>query len=68
MNPSDYSPEQKIDIEKRVALAKTYLESLNLQPAVIIQPVNMGDDVFGFKPIAFLQDTKYTAPLQRKDL
>lgn len=68
MSPDQYSPAQKEDIEKRVAQAKTFLEGLNLQPACFVTPVNMGDDTFALKTIAFLQDLKYTTPIQRKDL
>lgn len=59
MNPSDYSPEQKADIEKRIEKAKAVLQELQLQPACIVQAVNTGNDVFGLQPIAYLQDVKY---------
>lgn len=59
MHPEQYSVEQQKDIEKRVEKAKNMLKELGLQPAVIMQPVNVGDDVFGIKPIPFLQDIKY---------
>lgn len=68
MNPSDYSPEQKIDIEMRVEKAKLVLKDLHLQPAAFVSPSNIGDDRFALKVVGFLQDTKYTSPMQRKDL
>lgn len=68
MNPNDYTPEQIKDIEERVEKAKVFLKELQLQPAVIMQPVNIADDVFAMKPIPYLQDQKYTSPIQRKDL
>lgn len=68
MNPSEYSDEQKKDIEKRVAQAKMYLAGLNLQPACWMTPSNIGDDVFALKATAFLQDTRYTSPVQKKDI
>lgn len=64
MNPEDYSPEQKKDITERVEKAKKLLEELQLQPGCIVQAINTGNDVFGFQPIAYLQDTKYTSPLK----
>lgn len=71
MNPSDYTPQERIDIEERVEKAKKALEELQLQPGVAMQAINMGNDVFGFKPIAFLQDIKFKpiiSPLQKEDL
>lgn len=59
MNPQDYSLDQKSDIEARVEKAKIALKELNLQPACFVTPVNVGDDVFGLKAIAYLQDTLY---------
>lgn len=59
MNQNDYSPEQRKDIEERVEKAKTLLQELYLQPGVIVQMVNQGNDVFGIKPMAYLQDMKY---------
>lgn len=59
MNSEDYTLEQREDIEKRVNRAKDSLKDLQLQPAVIMQPINLGDDVFGMKPIPYLQDIKY---------
>lgn len=68
MNPETYSPEQRKDIEERVEKAKQMLTELNLQPAVIMQMQNNGDDVFGIKPISYLQDNKYknvVSPIQQ---
>ena len=59
MNPQEYSPEQRKDIEERVAKAKEVLKELELQPGVVMQMVNTGDDVFAVKPISYLQDMKY---------
>lgn len=67
MNSQDYSPEQRADIEKRVEEAKAFLILKKLQPAVIMQSINIGDDVFGMKPIPYLQDTLYqnvVSPIQ----
>lgn len=67
MNSNDYSPEQRKDIEERVSEAKKMLEGLNLQLGVIMQQVNIGNDVFGVKPITYLQDVKYqnvVSPIQ----
>jgi len=68
MNPEEYSPDQRKDIEERVEKAKNLLANLQLQPAVIMQPVNMGDDVFGMKPIPYLQDIRYTSPISKQDV
>lgn len=68
MHPNDFSPEQKKDIEERVEKAKKALQDLQLQPAVWVTPVNGGDDNWSLKTIAFLQDTRYTSPVQQKDL
>lgn len=68
MNPNDYSEEQKTDIEARVASARKSLDELKLQPAVMMQPVNIGDDVFALKPIPYLQDTKYTSPIKKSQV
>lgn len=65
MNPQEFTPEQRKDIEERVEKAKVFLKELQLQPAVIMQPVNLGDDVFGMKPIPYLQDVKFISPIQR---
>jgi hypothetical protein len=61
MKPQDYNPEQRKDIEERVEKAKVALKELHLRPAVIMQPINMGNDVFGMKPIPYLADEKYTS-------
>lgn len=71
MNPNQYTPEQIKDIEERVEKAKIALKELDLQPGCIVSPVNMGDDCFAFKPVAYLQDTKYVdkvSPLTKADL
>lgn len=59
MTPQDYSEEQRKDIEARVEKAKVALKELNLQPACFMTPANVGDDVFGLKAIAYLQDIKF---------
>lgn len=65
MPKDSYTSEQQKDIEERVEQAHAFLKDLNLQPGVIVQPVNLGDDVFGFKPIPYLQDNKYIkSPIQ----
>lgn len=63
MNPNDYTPVQQADIESRVEKAKIALKELRLRPAVIIQPVNVGNDVFVMKPIPYLADEKYTSTI-----
>lgn len=63
MNPDEYTDEQKKDINERVAKAKETLAELDLQPGVVVQAINLGDDVFGMKPIPFLQDTRYSGVL-----
>lgn len=68
MNPKEYTEEQRADIEARVEKAKVALAELQLQPAAFVSPSNVGDDVFAFKVLGFLQDTKFTSPVQRKDL
>lgn len=68
MNPQDFTPEQIKDIEERVAKAKLLLTDLRLQPGCFVTPVNVGDDTFALKTIAYLQDTKYVSPVQQKDL
>jgi hypothetical protein len=71
MDSSQYSDVEKKDIEDRVEKANAMLLELKLQPGVVMQAVNIGDDVFGVKPIAYLQDTLYTpnkSPIQEKDL
>lgn len=60
MNKNDYSSEQQKDIEERVEKAKLVLKELRLRPAVVMQPVNIGNDVFGLKPIPYLADEKFT--------
>lgn len=68
MNPNEYTDEQKKDIEGRTEKAKDFLKEIGLQPACFVTPINMGDDVFALKTIAYLQDLKFTSPLQRKDI
>lgn len=59
MNPIEYSEDQKKDINERVEKAKQFLLENNLQPGVVMQAINLRDDVFGMKPIPYLQDTFY---------
>lgn len=71
MQPTNYTPEQKKDIEARVEKARMALTEFNLQPACMPQMYNIGDDVFGIKLIPYLQDTLYTpkkSPLQPENL
>jgi hypothetical protein len=60
MDKNYYSAEQIFDIEERVETAKATLKELQLRPAVMMQPVNIGDDIFALKPITYLADEKYT--------
>ena len=64
MNPETYSPKQRKDIEERVAKAKKMLEELQLQPSASVQAVNTGNDIFSLKVIPYLQDNKFTSPIQ----
>lgn len=68
MNPSDLTPEQRKDIESRVAQAKVMLENLHLQPTASVQSVNVGDDVFSQKVIVYLADQKFLSPISKKEL
>lgn len=68
MDPRQLTAEQVKDIEERVASAKKSLEELQLKPVASVQSVNVGDDVFSQKVIVYLQDLKFTSPVQQKDL
>lgn len=71
MQSTDYTDEQKKDIEARVEKARVALAELNLQTACMPQMYNTGDDVFGVKLISYLQDIKYIptkSPLQPENL
>lgn len=69
MDKSNYTEEQKNDINERVEKAVAYLNEMQLHPATLLQLVNTGDDIFATKAITFLQDTKYTSsPIQKDDL
>ena len=68
MNPQDYSPEMRKDIEERVAKAMKLLGDLQLQPQASVQAVNTGNDIFATKVICYLQDMKYTSPIKKSDL
>lgn len=67
----NYSEEQKSDIRIREAKALETLKELQFTPAVMMQAVNIGDDTFAMKPIAYLQDFKFTSqksPIQSDEL
>lgn len=70
MNPTDYTDEQKKEINERVATANEFLKGLDLRIQASISAANMGDDVFGIKVIPYLQDQKYLkqSPIQQGDL
>lgn len=71
MSPQNYTPEQQKDIEERVEKAKTALKELDLQPGCLVSPVNIGEDVFALRPVAYLQDTKYAnkvSPITKEDV
>ncbi len=55
----NYTEEQKNDIQEREKKALEILKELQLTPAVAVQKVNIGNDVFVDKLIPFLQDSKY---------
>lgn len=63
MNPTDYTEEQKEDINERVAKANDLLKGLDLRVQASISAQNVGDDIFGLKVIPYLQDIKYTQTL-----
>lgn len=67
----DYSPEQVKDIQEREAKGLEALKALELTPAAIISKQNLGNDVFGDRVQAYLQDTKYAdkiSPIQKDDI
>ncbi len=64
MPSSNYTSEQQRDIEARVEKAKKMLEQLQLQPSASVQAINTGNDVFSLKVIPYLQDSKFTSPIQ----
>lgn len=78
----EITPEQRKDIEERVAKAATILKELQLVPAVQTSSVNLGgidpkfNGIFGTYLQCFLQDTKYAempknsveSPIQADDL
>ena len=55
----EYTSEQLSDIKVRAEKAIAFLKELELQPAAQMLPQNMGNDIFGLKLVAFLQDTKF---------
>lgn len=59
----NYTEEQIKDIKEREAKALEMLKELQLVPSVRMHAVNIKDDSFGIKPIAFLNDTKYSGVL-----
>lgn len=60
MNPENYTEEQKKDINGRTEKARVFLKELQLRPAVVMQPINIGNDAFAMKPIVYLADEKFT--------
>jgi len=71
MNPQNFTEEQRKDIEERTKKAQVALKELQLQPACFVTPINLGDDTFALKTIAFLQDLKFTntvSPIQKDDI
>ena len=68
MDKNQLTPAQVKDIEERVAKAATALKELELQPRASVQAINTGNDIFSTKVIVYLEDTKYTSPVQKKDL
>jgi hypothetical protein len=63
----EYNKEQVKDIKERTEKAAEALKALDLQPAVAMQMANLGNDVFGIKPIAYLQDLKYVRQTVQED-
>jgi len=61
MNETEYTEEQKTDINERVAKAVETLKELNLRVACVSSMVNTGNDVFAIKLQPYLQDVLYTA-------
>ncbi len=56
-----YTDEQIKDIQERIEKANAMLKELELFPSASVSSENLGDDVFGTKVIAYLQDSKFTA-------
>lgn len=63
MNQSDYTPEQKKDIEERVSQAKEMLLKLKLRPGAQVYKIMIDDNTFADKVMPYLQDTKYAGVL-----
>lgn len=64
---TQYTREQVEDITKREAQGLEALKALHLTPASIIQKVNIGNDTFADKMIAYLADIKYSAHMSNSD-
>lgn len=67
----NYTPEQIEDIKSRETKALDMLRELQLTPAIQMQAVNIGNDIFAMKPMPYLQDFKYSgqvSPIQKDDL
>lgn len=52
--------EQIKDITEREKKALEYLKENGLTPAAVIQKINLGDNTFADKIIAYLQDVRYS--------
>jgi len=68
MNPNELTEVQRKDIEGRVAQATKALADLNLTPKASVQATNIGDDVFGFKVVVYLEDNKFLSPITKNDI
>jgi hypothetical protein len=70
-NKTDYTEEQIKDISDREKKCLDFLKENQLNIAISMQFHNIGNDVFGIRPIPFLQDMKYkpvVSPIQQTDL
>lgn len=71
MNSTDYTPEQRKEVEERVNKAAEILKEMHLNPACVLQMSNIGEDNFAVKPFVYLQDTLYTpkkSPIQPENI
>jgi len=57
----NYTEEEKADVIERQKKAFIALEELQLGVSVQMVAQNVGNDVFGLKPIPYLADLKYSA-------
>ncbi len=56
-----FTDEQVKDIQERIDKANVVLKELQLFPSAFVSAENLGNDVFGTKVVAYLQDSKFAA-------